>query len=408
MSFWLFILIIIAVIWGPLFWVVKTWYSKGKKQAALKLFVLGAGILLSWLILEGAMYLSASAQRTVNPSNIWAGKYQDHAHPNLPYMRKANISWEGLAHGDLAILNGDRDPYASPVLYQTDKNGFRNHRDISQADIVAIGDSYTEAGILNEEDSYIYQLGELTGLRTKNLGVSGYCTPYESIIMGEYGLGLKPNVVILQVSESNDLYENLEYYEWVNAGKPPRNIDPAKLKTIDLWKLRSPTYRLYQMAFPLELNDFKLQGTFTDVASRSYLMRFANAPGKAMMPKGNVGWEIMIGSIARISEVCKENKINLVVLHIPDKINVYRDLVSLEPQAKEILADYPPIPKEEQLSFYLQGLCEELQVYYMDAGPALRLKAKAKQLAYLPMDTHLSALGHEVIAKELRKLFSQN
>jgi len=381
-------------------------YRKGKKKLSFVVFIGYILCLIAVFLTEFGIYLWQE-DNTVNPSHPWTGYTRPAKHPNLQYLRLPNIRWQEKTHGDLASLNFDRDPYAREVTYYTDSEGFRNHRDIRQADLIAVGDSYTEAGTVQEAESYLVRVGEMVQLTTKNLGVSGYNTPYASIILGEYGLKLNPKVAIIQIAESNDLSENKTYYDWVKAGKPKVEFDPIVMTRYDVWKLRSPMYALYQKLFPLHLSPYRIQGTFKDENGKSYLTRFFQAPNSKMKPQGNIGWEVMIGSLFRMKELCEENNIIPIVLLIPDKMTVMHDFVDFEPQTQEILAQHPPIEPQESLGFYLARQCEELQMNFVDATPALYEAAKTGKLVYLPMDTHLSPQGHHIVAEELAKLFKQ-
>jgi hypothetical protein len=65
------------------------------------------------------------------------------------------------------------------------------------------------------------------------------------------------------------------------------------------------------------------------------------------------------------------------------------------------------IPPEATLAFYLDKLCGELHVPFVDATPALIDATAAGELVYLPFDTHLSPQGHEIVShlvvKAMRK-----
>ena len=46
-------------------------------------------------------------------------------------------------------------------------------------------------------------------------------------------------------------------------------------------------------------------------------------------------------------------------------------------------------------------LCERLDVPFLDATPALREASRRGELVYQPLDTHLSARGHELVAGQI-------
>ncbi|MFO1514222.1 MAG: hypothetical protein U1F83_15135 [Verrucomicrobiota bacterium] len=163
----------------------------------------------------------------------------------LPFERPPHLKWEGLSRGDLALLNGDPDPYARPVTFETDMDGFRNSRDIGQADLITIGDSFTEAGNVMESESFSTLAGRRMGLSSRNLGRAGYTAATELIVLNKYGLKCRPKVVVWQIAEANDLAEMVIYEKWVSFGRP-RYFD-AKPDTArrEAWQRRSPTFRLF-------------------------------------------------------------------------------------------------------------------------------------------------------------------
>jgi hypothetical protein len=81
------------------------------------------------------------------------------ADAELGFVRKPGVSW----HGYVPDLN-------RVVEYRTDENGFRNSTVPQQADIVFIGDSYTEAAQVDESETLVRRVGQLTGLSVVNLG----------------------------------------------------------------------------------------------------------------------------------------------------------------------------------------------------------------------------------------------
>ena len=55
------------------------------------------------------------------------------------------------------------------VDYRTDQNGFRNSIEHERADIVFIGDSFTESATVTDADTFVRRIADSTGLRAVNL-----------------------------------------------------------------------------------------------------------------------------------------------------------------------------------------------------------------------------------------------
>ena len=56
---------------------------------------------------------------------------------------------------------------------------------------------------------------------------------------------------------------------------------------------------------------------------------------------------------------------------------------------------------EERLATHLQNLCDRLEVPFVDTTPVLAEHAAQGELVYQTMDTHLSPVGHEIVANLL-------
>ena len=89
------------------------------------------------------------------------GARADH---DLPFVRPAHLHWTGTSRGDLARMANEADPDARVVTFQTDALGFRNSVEAERADLVFIGDSFTEAGYLPESETFVSLVGHKVGL----------------------------------------------------------------------------------------------------------------------------------------------------------------------------------------------------------------------------------------------------
>lgn len=401
MSFTLFLVLLFGV--PCLLVLLAAWrfYAFGTKTRAFKLLIIFFTAIMLWMTTEGYYFIQSANTSSLNPWFFWAGEEIDsYLDEGLPYKHKPNIDWEGLSHGDLALANYDFDPYAYRVRYQTDNQGFRNRSEIAKADVIFLGDSNTEAGNVSEEETFVRLYEKETGYVVKNMGVSGYTTPHEEIILKNYGLATRPDVVVLQISESNDLVENVVYHKNVTAGVLPAINSTFKSDRNDSWKRASPTYHLFQRLFPFSLNSFPLEALHTDYQGNRWVTRFVQLPNEGMMPKQHMGWRVMAESLQRINEVCQQNKIRLVVLFIPDKITVLKDVVTFDPSVRKKL-ESQAIRKEETLGYYVGAFCYQNGIDFIDPTPTLLKTAEEGKVVYIPMDTHLSPIGHQVVAESL-------
>jgi hypothetical protein len=72
----------------------------------------------------------------------------------LPYTRPPHLKWEGWSRGN--IPSWAPDPKDTRWLsFETDYEGFRNPEDLTRADLVFIGDSFTEGGNVANDETYV-------------------------------------------------------------------------------------------------------------------------------------------------------------------------------------------------------------------------------------------------------------
>lgn len=314
---------------------------------------------------------------------------------DLPFERPPHLHWEGLSRGDLAILNGDDDPYASRVTFVTDFEGFRNSEDQTEADLVFVGDSYTEAGNVPEEQTFVRKTAAALDRSARNLGRAGYSGPMELIVLRKYGLKCRPRAVVWQVAESNDLNEAAMFQEWLARGRPPEAWAGSPPSRADGWKQRSPTWRLF--AALRQPRPWPVRATFRDGEGRVYPIRLFGLPGPAQSPFGHPGWPVLADSFRQGAKLLREHKIPLIVLLVPEKARGLAPRLELEERLLDEVGRDWDLPEPVTLVTRLRALFEELDVPFVDATPALRRAAAAGELVYLPFDTHLSPRGHEVI-----------
>ena len=104
--------------------------------------------------------------------------------------------------GDFPLL------MSNPITVTHDVNGYRNVTHFAQADIVLIGDSYVEGRYVSDDQTISRFLQDRLGRAVANLGVAGYGTAQELIVLKQDGMRLKPRIVIWFFFEGNDLYND--------------------------------------------------------------------------------------------------------------------------------------------------------------------------------------------------------
>ena len=86
----------------------------------------------------------------------------------------------------------------------TDNRGFRNAGTLEKADIVVLGDSFAEGSNVPDGVVWPVLLAEKLGADSVNLGMSGYGPGDYVESLRNYGLSLKPRIVLCMLYEGND------------------------------------------------------------------------------------------------------------------------------------------------------------------------------------------------------------
>lgn len=371
----------------------------------LRLGLLWLGTLVALLGSE-ALALWLPVRQALNNPWYMTGEAAMEASQKLPFVRPPHVEWTGVSRGDIAMMMGAHDPYAQKVTFHTDHEGFRNAADLKQADLIFIGDSATEAGNIPEQETFVQLAGNALDCSVRNMGRTGYTTLEELIVLEDYGLPCKPKTVVWQISESTDLAEAVHTLEWISKGRQPMVNESKQLEPIDVWRHRSLSYRLFN--YLRSTPPWSVSGTFVDTKGIRHPVAFLTVPGPQHSPRNNAGWQPFADALVAGKAILDEQNIDLIVLLLPIKLRAIGYATELSPSTLvEIGRDWD-LAEQDTLSMQLAALCEELNVPYIDATPALREAASAGQLVFLPLDVHMSPQGHRVVANLLNPVLEKS
>lgn len=403
LNFWQFYLALVAALLGGVTLVLGLVPSKQRRPTLFRTLAAGMALMLSLLAIEGVLWTFPTKHLMENP---WYAQDERviQASDRLPWVRPPHFHWQGPSRGDIARLSGDPDPWARTVTFQTDHQGFRNSTDLHHADLVFLGDSFTEAGNVLEEETFVQLTARRLSLTARNLGRSGYTGPTELIVLRDFALACQPRVIVWQVCEANDLDEALMYQEWMQQGRPKDFFlqhDPHHTR-VEAWKQRSPSYWLFKQ---FRTSGWEFAGIFQPNSPNATPVYFLRKFGTGQSPAEHPGWAPLSDSLREADELADQEKIPWIVLYIPMKIRVLADFVAFNEWTRRESANwgYPRSVLED----YVRQLCQELEVPFVSATPALRQAASQGRLVYLPMDTHLSPEGHRVVSDLLLPAIKQ-
>lgn len=373
------------------------------RQTAFRAGGVLVGLVVGLLVMEIAIFLWPPRSPLDNPWYITetAGLAGSDV---LPYCRPRYLKWTGPSRGDISIYADDDDEFVREVTFQTDYQGFRNSKDVRRADLVFVGDSFTEAGNVPEENTFVQLTSQRLGMTGRNLGLAGYGPLHELLVLEHFAFANQPKVVVWQFSESNDLQDVLGFQEWDQRGRP--HYEPSGRSPVRDWQRRSPTYMLFEelkFAAP-----WQVSGVFVDRKGRSHEMRFqyltrhVEFPDHDPLPDVHPGWPAMADAVRRGRNlVAQHDDARLVILLCPMKLRVMGPRTEFFPFTFNHLHKDWELKSEETVAAHLKELCNKLKIPFVNPLPQLKELADAGELVYYPFDTHFSDLGHEVVSQLL-------
>ena len=359
-----------------------------RRRVALRLLSVSVSVIFTVLVVDVAYALIVKGAAR---SNFWFDQANIPRTDNAPddelgFVRKPNASWRGY------IKEVDRF-----VDYRTDQNGFRNSStEQAVADVVFIGDSFTEAAQVSDDDTFVRRVGAATGLSVVNLGRSGYGPQQELIVLQKYGLTYKPRIVVWQLFEANDLMEAANFAAW------KKNPGQSKSSIVDRYFAHSLISRVLAKTRVAEDDDSStpwIRFSYSDGTTARLPLNFYYDPSQPQ--KVPVGMDETNRTIDVGHRLCQSHGIQLLVIHIPAMIHVMDPYVAFERETDE--TRYRPKPTsndEKDFSGRVAELCEQLGCTFVDSLAVLRQAAATNNRnLYISRDEHLDVRGHELIAQ---------
>jgi hypothetical protein len=300
--------------------------------------------------------------------------------PVLGFVRKPGSEWSGRAV-----------PGGRYVHYRTDEHGFRNPPGIDRADVVFIGDSFTEAGPMPEKDTFVHRVATTSGLRTVNLGRSHYGAQQEEIVLERYGLAYRPRVVVWVLFEGNDLHDAHRFAEWQRDPSAPRSL-------LERYATASPILTGIRMTVPrnndrprkLRLPDGRTQDVYLDY-------RYVpDAPARDVLGMDETKKALQAGL-----ELCRSHGIAMLIVLVPIKVRVLAPWIVFDDDTDR--NRFLPAGRdtdERDFAHAVAAASRALGLPVIDAFPLLRERAAVDQRLVFATyaDSHLEVDGHAVLA----------
>lgn len=360
-----------------------------------------SAIAMCWLCAEGAVLIGAVDYRSL------FGSYEpDHAlslagrrfDKELLWQHDPYFQYDAAYQGNLGQALCIPPNPARKIAVRYDQNGFRNHRELRDAGLVVIGDSYIEGYLTPEPKLITTRLSELQGQPVANLGHSGYGPQQELAVLRRFGLPLKPKTVVWAFFEGND-FSDAEGYD-------KARIDGNAFLQ-DFWfrsltrNLAALMFRSTQPCVPSEpINTFRAE--FTDAHNMTETVFFA--PTEVERPS-DLTLHKAAAPIAEAAKLCRERNIRFLVAFVPEKYRVYHDLgnVSLTTDA---VRQWQVVDLPDHMRRLLMSL--EPSIEYVDLTPALKAASQKGIATYLADDTHWTDDGNRVAAEAIHHALLKN
>jgi len=283
----------------------------------------------------------------------------------------------------------------------TDSNGFKNNDDVlndQKVDIVALGDSFTEGMGVKTADTYSSILTS-RGYPTYNLGVQGYSPTQVLGSFKEFGLKLKPKIVIAQYTMSTYTREKvfldkndisftggIAVIEQFEVNPDLRN--QAKYVISGVWLFTKNVRVLIKNKFKKK----KLQPVdkqFIKYQNLDYMQFFDSKP------KDVISWNSTLRVYNELNDICEEIGAKFILLYIPKRASIYFERAYGETLSNNAL-------KEAEL---LKNFANENNFIFLDPSPRLKTYVNSlpkefdlKELPYLEFDGHMNKIGYNIVS----------
>lgn len=395
-------------LWGLLFF-----RSSGSRNGdAARFAACTASILAVVAVLEAPAILRVIDYRVTfsTPSPPWKRPGQ-HPDKELLYARDGGQRLRRTFEGnELGRLRGAVRWQTYRCDFAYDRRGFRNSDELTKADVVVLGDSLIEGLHVAEADLVTTNLARELRRPVVNLARTGDGPQQELEVLRRYGLALGPSACVWAFYEGNDL-DDADRYE-----ENQKHVAQAARE--------NPSRQLYARSFTRNLLAYVIRtsihpeprqparrttGWFLDAAGDqlpiyfgSDVRRDSSSPEEAAIRESS-GLKRFRKTLLAASELCAQNKIDLVIVFIPTKFRVYRDLCAFDP-------DSPcPAWSLDALPAAIGELVREVsdQVGYLDLSVLFRQAASQGELLYLPDDTHWTSEGHRLSADAIAEYLRQ-
>jgi hypothetical protein len=315
--------------------------------------------------------------------------------PELLYIHKPNRTIRGRARfGDLAQSYDIPDTQAYRFDLTYDSNGFRNARDLKQADIAVLGDSFIMGAKVTNDQLMTEILSRLQGRAVINLAQPGYGPQQELITLKRYALPVRPRFVVWAFFEGNDLEDFVRYEEVKATWSTDAESFHAFRHRSFISNAVSTAYRLFnpkprKPAPPIA-------GTVQSLDGKARSIYF-DYPGLALSADDEKALERIGSALREAGENCVRHGARLIVVFVPTKFRVYGAIST--PGSESIWNSWVLNDLPDRLRQIVNKIPSSSS--FLDLTPSFQERAPNGELLYYADDSHWSPEGHELAARTI-------
>jgi hypothetical protein len=367
------------------------------RAAALRATALTIGLVLALGLLE-----LAAAARLVHWELVFMSLRGEQQHyvpdPDLGFRHAPGARWSGRPRSDVEIAWGLPASRSTPITITYDGAGYRNAPPLARADLVLLGDSYVEGAYVSDDQVVSRVLQARLGRPVANLGVAGYGTAQELIVLKRDGFPLEPRIAVWFFFEGNDLYNDQDFENTLLA--PWEARASAWTQRAGWWPrslARTAHAQLRLLAHPLVPRNCPHFGMLAVGPLRGQRVLFGPEAGYPWTDFERRRWDRARGTLVDAARSSRERGVELLLVHVPIKFRVYRDFVEVPPPSEARQWALGPLPD------LFMALCGAERLACVDLTEVLRDAVRDGGAPYPAVDSHWSPEGHRLVALTLER-----
>jgi hypothetical protein len=397
----------VAVTYIALWAIVAVWTTASPRQVLIRaLATTGTATVLLGLLEMTAMLGLMSYASLFQPTGLTDSFILD---GELSFRRPPGQSWTGRVRGDVISSWNLPQPRPKEISFTTDARGFRNRTERDQADVVLLGDSYVEGWYVSDDDTSATVLEQRLGRPVSNLGVSGYGTAQQLVVLRRYALAMNPKLVAWFFFEGNDLYDDQEFENMLAyledhdiedvGSNPPSGFDWSRYRrasfvTNAYGLLRRISHPLVQMPLPAH-------GRYRDQTDTLRQVFFHDYAALTFTDYEHERFETTKSAFREGVALAREQGVAVALFFIPMKFRVYGELCSFDPDSP--CRRWTPWDLPSRFLTF----CAEEGLHCVDLSEPMHAAAAAGRLLYAQEDSHWNPEGHAFVARQVQAVWQR-